>query len=55
MRDLPTDPAFWPGTPEYEERVQLHRELRDSRAYDLQMMQEDYDYNHSYIPRRPGR
>ena len=55
MRDRAIDPAFHPGTPEYDEIIQHQRELRESRAFDLQMMQEDYDYNHSYIPRRSGR
>mgnify|MGYP003340305053 FL=1 len=55
MRDRAIDPAFHPGTPEYDEILQQQRELRESRAYDLQTMQEDYDCNHSYVARRPGR
>ena len=49
------DPADHAGTPEYEEIMQAHRDKRDSRAFDLMLLAEESDYNHGYIPRRPGR
>ena len=55
MRDRAIVPEEHPGTPEYEEIIQHQRELRESRAYDMQMLQEEYDCNHSYVARRPGR
>ena len=53
--ELPLDPHDVPWTPEGEEIRALAKELRESRAFDLQMMQEDYECNHSYVARRPGR
>ena len=49
------DPHDHAGTPEFEEVMQHHRDLRDSHAYDLMLQAEESDYNHGYIPRRPGR
>jgi hypothetical protein len=55
MRELPLDPHDVPYTPEGEEIRRHARELRESRAMDMMLLQEDADYNHAYIPRRPGR
>lgn len=43
-----------PWTSESIER-DLERERRIEHQIDMDLAQEDWDYNHGYIPRRPGR
>ena len=35
--------------------LQLQREQRIQHQIDMELAQENYDYQHGYIPRRPGR
>ena len=44
-------PDECPWEPEYDEL----RRLRNAQRRQAQLDQEDYDYQHGYTPRRPGR
>jgi len=35
--------------------LQLQREQRIQHQIDMELAQEEWNYNHSYSPRRPGR
>ena len=47
-------PEDAPWTPEYQER-EHQREQRIQHQIDMELAQEEWDYNHGWIPRRPGR
>ena len=47
-------PEDAPWTPEALE-LELQREQRIQHQIDMELAQEEWDYNHSYSPRRPGR
>ena len=47
-------PEDAPWTPEAIER-ELIREQRIQHQIDMELAQEEWNYNHSYSPRRPGR